>query len=188
MPSFRLTMKQGPTVGRSFELAKDIMTLGRDLSNDIIINDAEMSRHHTRLTRQGSNYVVEDLGSTNGTFVNSTRVTGQYTLKVGDMVSLGDTVAMVFEMMGSESAATMVGSAYAMSTDANRPANVASYTPPPPPQSISAPQITPPEKKSSNTMMYVGCGCLMLLICSASAGLAVFLWYAPTSFWRSIGF
>lgn len=190
MPSFRLTMRQGPTVGKSFDLAKDVITLGRDLSNDIVINDAEMSRHHSRLTRQGAHYVVEDLGSTNGTFVNSSRVSGQYTLNLGDIVSLGDTVAMVFEGIPTEAAATMVGSFGASVITGEQPrAPVASYTPPPPPQSISAPEpINVSAPKSNRGMMIAGVGCLALICCAASSGAAVFLWYAPPSFWKSIGF
>ena len=40
--SFRLIMQRGPTPGKTFELVKDVVTLGRDVSNDIVINDAEV--------------------------------------------------------------------------------------------------------------------------------------------------
>ena len=190
MPSFRLTMRQGPTVGKSFDLAKDVITVGRDLSNDLVINDAEMSRHHSRLIRQGSHFVIEDLGSTNGTFVNSSRVSGQYTLNVGDIINFGDTVTMLFEGIPTEAAATMVGNFGASVITGEQPrAPVASYTPPPPPQSISAPEpMNVSAPKSNRGMMIAGVGCLALLCCSITAALAVFLWNAPASFWKSIGF
>lgn len=190
MPSFRLTMRQGPNVGKSFDLAKDVITVGRDLSNDLVINDAEMSRHHSRLTRQGAHYVIEDLGSTNGTFVNSSRVSGQYTLNVGDIINFGDTVTMLFEGIPTEAAATMIGNFGASVITGEQPrAPVASYMPPPPPQSISAPEpVIVSAPKSNRGMLIAGVGCLALLCCSTSAALAVFLWYAPASFWKSIGF
>jgi predicted component of type VI protein secretion system len=182
-------MRQGPTVGKSFDLAKDVITIGRDLSNDLVINDAEMSRHHARLTRHGTNYVVEDLGSTNGTFVNSARASGQYTLKVGDLISLGDTVSLVFEGVAMETAATVVGGFAEAATGEQPRAPVASYTPPPPPQSISAPEPAyTPAPKSNRGKIIAVVGCLTLLCCAATSGLAVFLWYAPASFWKSIGF
>ena len=190
MPSFRLIMRQGPNVGKSYDLTKEVITIGRDLSNDLVINDAELSRHHSRLTRQGTRYVIEDLGSTNGTFVNSSRVSGQYTLNAGDLVNFGDTVTMLFEGMPTEAAATMIGSVATSGMTGEQPrAPVASYTPPPPPQSISAPEpLNVAAPKSNRGMIIAGVGCLALLCCITTSGLAVFLWYAPTSFWKSIGF
>jgi len=91
-PLFKLTMRQGPRPDQTFELVKDVYTVGREAGNDIIINDPQVSRHHARLTLQVSTYVLEDLGSTNGTFVNGRRVSGPASLSIGDMVGLGDTV------------------------------------------------------------------------------------------------
>jgi len=96
--SFRLTMQRGPNVGKTFELVKDVVTMGRDMSNDIVINDAESSRHHARLSKQGDSYVIEDLGSTNGTFVNSARVSSPRALNNGDVVGVGETVTLHYEV------------------------------------------------------------------------------------------
>src|SRR3972149_3698419 len=75
-PILKLTMRQGPRTDQSFELLKDVHTIGREAGNDIIINDPQVSRHHARLTLQGNAYILEDLGSTNGSFVNGRRVRG----------------------------------------------------------------------------------------------------------------
>ena len=75
--SFRLIIRKGPQPNQVYELTKDVMTLGRDITNDIVVNDPEVSRHHSRLTRIASGYVVEDLGSTNGTLINHRQTTGQ---------------------------------------------------------------------------------------------------------------
>jgi hypothetical protein len=95
--SYRLVVRRGPQPNQSFELSKDVTTLGRDITNDIVINDREVSRHHMRLTRSGEGYSIEDLGSTNGTFINGKRVSGIQPLKNGDIIGLGETVTLVYE-------------------------------------------------------------------------------------------
>jgi hypothetical protein len=51
-------------------LNKDVITIGRDGDNDLIINDETVSRHHARILRDSGRYVIEDIGSNNGTYVN----------------------------------------------------------------------------------------------------------------------
>jgi predicted component of type VI protein secretion system len=95
--SFRLIVRRGPQPNQIYELNKDIITLGRDITNDIVINDPEVSRHHSRMTRSAGGYMLEDLGSTNGTFVNGQRLTGARQLNSGDLISLGETVTLAYE-------------------------------------------------------------------------------------------
>ena len=96
--SFRLVVRRGPQPNQTYEISKDLTTLGRDISNDIVINDRETSRHHLRLARAASGISVEDLGSTNGTFVNGKRVSGVTPLQNGDMIGLGETVTLAVEI------------------------------------------------------------------------------------------
>src|SRR5260221_11391393 len=95
--SFRLIVRRGPQPNQIYELNKDIIPLGRDITNDIVINDPEVSRHHCRLSRGPGGYTLEDLGSTNGSFVNGQRLTGARPLNGGDVVSLGETVTFGYE-------------------------------------------------------------------------------------------
>lgn len=136
-----LVMSQGPQPGQSFMLDKNWLTLGRDPSNDITINDPQVSRQHARITRQGRMTVIEDLGSTNGTFVNGMRLTGPHVMSNGDVIGLGDAVTLTYyeEDQRADATETVVGrvaaappptTAYRLSP---RPASQPpSYTTPPP--------------------------------------------------------
>ena len=95
--SFRLVMARGPIPDKIFNLIGEEMTLGRDASNHITVNDPEVSRRHARLFAQGGVFVIEDLGSTNGTFVNGARITGPYILTDGDEIGIGETVGLVYQ-------------------------------------------------------------------------------------------
>jgi predicted component of type VI protein secretion system len=94
-----MVLRSGPTPGKVFPLEKNELFIGRDLSNDVVINDPEISRRHTRLFQQSGTYAVEDLGSTNGTSINGQRLTGPALLTPGDVLTLGERVTLFFEAM-----------------------------------------------------------------------------------------
>ncbi|MCO5190518.1 MAG: FHA domain-containing protein [Anaerolineae bacterium] len=71
-------------------------SVGRDSGNDIVIADYEVSRRHARFLYKEDHYFIEDLGSTNGTFVNGFRLNGPAQLYHGDTIELGQSVRMVF--------------------------------------------------------------------------------------------
>lgn len=106
---FRLVVRRGPQPNQVYELNQDMMTLGRDVNNEITVNDPEVSRHHCRLTRGPNGYTLEDLGSTNGTFVNGRRLTGAQPLNVGDLIGLGETVTLAYETSVGSGAAPASG-------------------------------------------------------------------------------
>jgi two-component system, NtrC family, sensor kinase len=68
---------------------KDIITIGRHPNNNIAVTQEAISRHHARIERRGSNFVILDLNSSNGTFVNGQKVS-QQKLEEGDIVTMGD--------------------------------------------------------------------------------------------------
>jgi hypothetical protein len=68
------------------------MTLGRSRSSGIPVSDQFASHMHARVFPKGHFFFIEDLGSTNGTFVNGRRIDGQTQLKVHDEIRLGETV------------------------------------------------------------------------------------------------
>ncbi|MGD0751640.1 MAG: FHA domain-containing protein, partial [Anaerolineales bacterium] len=58
---FQFVMRSGPTVGKTFPLDAQEVSIGRDAVNIIAINDAEVSRKHARMELRGSAYVIQDL-------------------------------------------------------------------------------------------------------------------------------
>jgi pSer/pThr/pTyr-binding forkhead associated (FHA) protein len=59
---------------KTIETDKALLTIGRNENNDIYINNLGISKKHAKIVRQGDTYILEDLGSTNGTFLNDKRV------------------------------------------------------------------------------------------------------------------
>ena len=73
---------------------KAAWVIGRAQECDLVVAEAQVSSHHCRLTHQADGFLLEDLGSTNGTFVNGERITSQR-LNDGDRVNVGRT-ALIF--------------------------------------------------------------------------------------------
>jgi hypothetical protein len=97
-PGFYMVVRRGPQLNKMFKLAGDVISLGRDATNDITIEDPEVSRYHMRLRWQGDGYSVEDLGSTNGTRINSgARIQGEVKLLPGQALMLGDAIILSYE-------------------------------------------------------------------------------------------
>lgn len=175
---FQLIMRSGPTPGASFILEGDQLTVGRDATNEIVINDAEISRRHARLTFQGGKYVLEDLGSTNGTFVNGQRLAGPRVLKAGEVVQFGEQIMLVFEVTSMDAGATMV-SPRASAAVPSVPRPPVSAAPPPPAVEYAgsipaspAPVAATPAKKMNLTPIIIGVVVFLILCCCIS----LFIW------------
>src|SRR5690606_24491234 len=86
----QLTGSGGPAAGKQFMLAGENI-VGRGANAEIPVQSGNLSRHHARILFVNGNYVLEDLGSTNGSKISGARITsGQ--LAEGDLVELGDAV------------------------------------------------------------------------------------------------
>jgi Ca-activated chloride channel family protein len=75
---------------QEFKIRGEIMRIGRDAHNEIAIDLSGISRFHSQIRRIGDKLVIEDLGSTNGTFVSGNPITQPHELSVGDVVQIGD--------------------------------------------------------------------------------------------------
>ncbi|GAB4521738.1 MAG: hypothetical protein Fur0018_02550 [Anaerolineales bacterium] len=186
VPEFQFTMRTGPAPGKIFELNQPEISIGRDVSNDFIINDVEISRRHARLYLQGTQYIIEDLGSTNGTFINGQRLSGPHVLRSGDVVLLGENVTLVFGESISDPNATVVSNAAGPAMSA-------------PPMPQTAPEYAPAMEKISSQIatgnlngklpqapapsrrlgwVWAGCGCLVV-VCVVTVAV---LWYIDANY------
>src|SRR5262245_3227755 len=87
----RLVVIKGADEGKTFALSEPQVTIGRDTNSRIRLHDTEVSRRHAELRMGDGAYSIVDLGSANGTFVNSQR-TQNVQLKAGDRITLGQTI------------------------------------------------------------------------------------------------
>lgn len=171
MAQFQFVMRSGPTPGVTFPLEGDQLTIGRDSTNGVAINDAEVSRRHSRLSFQGGKYVLEDLGSTNGTFVNGQRLAGPVVLKPGDVVSLGEQIVLMYDAINMDPGATMAA-----------PRRSARVAPPPAPVQAAAPGYSapPPVAPAKNTNLvpiFIVVGAL-LFVCICAG----FFWWVDATY------
>jgi pSer/pThr/pTyr-binding forkhead associated (FHA) protein len=137
----------GPATGTVIDV-NDEFQIGRQAPGDGKLgNDIEISRRHARITKEADGrFVIEDLGSTNGTFVNGERVTSQ-ALNAQDVIEMGDTRVLVMEPEVSEPAEEPVASSPppGVTTFAEIPADLAPPAPaePPAPEGVEPPAPEP---------------------------------------------
>ena len=116
---FQLKVQTGPNTGETYMLVKVETSIGRDEKNDIAVRDATVSRRHAVITVQGTNYILQDLGSTNGTYLNDARLNTPHVLKPKDVILFGDNVRMLFEVAEDDPYATLHGKRTAGSVPAH---------------------------------------------------------------------
>jgi hypothetical protein len=149
-------VEQKPMEGREQTLQAGA-TIGRE-GCDVNLMDPEVSRRHATIRDQGGSLAIEDLGSTNGTFVNDVRINAVTALRQGDVVRLGNTVWTIRSSApaaAADAGATAVGqvpsgapqvtAARAVPTDIQVPPPAPAPAPPaaaapPPPAPAAAPQ------------------------------------------------
>ena len=91
-----LVQYSGSKLGKRYPLTEATNIIGRSPSVQVVINEASVSRQHARLVGMGDDVGVEDLGSSNGTFVNDARAEGQVKLQDGDIIRLGTVLLKFF--------------------------------------------------------------------------------------------
>lgn len=188
----RLVVQRGPEPGASYALTEDVIRIGRTVGNDIVINGPEMSRQHAQLVRQPDGYAIQDLGSTNGTFVNYQRLTGLTLLSHGDVVAFGDAIVLAYwdesatdsqpvppPVIRGQRPAVAPSPAPAPRPSAARPPQPAAYAEPVVASSPELPPLTAEEYESQaaarRRRITIGCGVGILLILCLCVGALFFL-------------
>jgi len=164
-----------------FPLEKANMFIGRDLGNDVVINDAEVSRRHARLVMQGDSFVLEDLGSTNGTSVGGVRLTGPRLLKAGDTITLGEKISLSFDVVLTNPDATVIAQRSPVMQATVQPAapapQAAPVAPPPAYAGYVPAAPKPAAKKKFPAWIIILLVVILLLVCVC--GLA--MWYIDSN-------
>ncbi len=182
MSEYQIVIRAGPTPGKVFPVSGESFTIGREPGNGIVINDAEVSRKHARMSQQGNTYSIEDLGSTNGTFVNGVRLTAPHALRPGEVIAFGDQISVVFEaVVASDPNATMMHTAKPVpaTAPASAPPISLPVSQPIPSYAGQVPAgpepVTPaPKKRSTTTVILVVV--LVLVLCVLCVCLGFFWW------------
>src|SRR6266513_506125 len=134
-------VRSGGLMGRRLPVKTPVVNLGRADYNDIVLPDPSVSTSHAKLQRREGVWVLVDLDSTNGTFVEGERVSGEAPLGPGTMVRLGD-VQLLFEPADEKQGVLKGGGTQVLRTPHSSapPGPPASAAPPPAP----APPASPP--------------------------------------------
>ena len=98
----------GPSSGQEFELTGSDVVIGRAPSVDFVIAQSSVSGRHALISTQMGQVTIEDLNSTNGTFLNGRRVMGRQTLNDGDEIRLGQSVILKYSAPSPAVDATML--------------------------------------------------------------------------------
>lgn len=180
----QIVLRRSNNSDQTFDLVASPMTIGRSEGNEIIIADSEVSRRHARIIPQGSGFAIEDMGSTNGTFVNGRRITTLTPLTDGDTIYLGETIQLDYELSGQST-----GIATPTLALDDQPTLYDPYlTPEPEPSAPTPPDAAPPPhdttgvlgmppelQTSNNRRLLLGCGCATLLLIGLCIALFFFL-------------
>jgi hypothetical protein len=144
-----LVIREGAEAGREVTLA-GALTIGRADDADLVLADAGISRSHARVTSAGGAVTIEDLGSSNGTFVNGEQVTGSRPLREGDEIQMGGALLQFVggsgetQVMDPDATSAHPGPAAAAAPLAT-PAPEPPPTPDPPYEPIPAPPPRTPQ-------------------------------------------
>lgn len=98
-------------------LGEPVTEIGRWEDNDVVIDDRWVSRYHAQVRREGEQYIVQDLGSKNGTFVNGRRIAAPAILSDGDQIQVTPLVTLTFVDYGSTAPLAAEGPAPDMELD-----------------------------------------------------------------------
>ena len=183
--NYRLTIIKGFNKGEVYPLEGDEIIIGRGDEHGIVLNIAEVSRSHAILTKAEEGYMIKDLGSTNGTFVDKKKVGEKYLLKSGDTIMLGDAIYMTYkadmdpeETLVAPRPDTFKDPEVTAVTTKPAEARKESPTPTKPRKSrqaeekLSQTQVT--EEKKGRTWLWAGIGCVVVIIFLIVVGLIAF--------------
>ncbi|MBN1993296.1 MAG: FHA domain-containing protein [Anaerolineae bacterium] len=170
--SIKLIMQTGPQPGQEIVIQDRPQIIGRGSGSSIVIPDKTLSRRHARIWATPDGVAVEDLGSTNGMFINEQRVSGSQWLRPGDTLRLGDiTFNLQVDQPGQGSIETMVPGTVRAPAGSDH-----TMVPAAPAAPFAPPVYAPPVQPGPNPWIWVG---LAVIIATLIVGGALgYLYYS----------
>lgn len=92
----KLMIEAGPSEGREIELDRTEFLIGREPGMDLVVPLPAISRRHARIFQQKGQYFLEDLGSSNGTYLNGEQISAAVKLSAGDVIYIGKAIRLKF--------------------------------------------------------------------------------------------
>lgn len=89
-PDAKIRVMNGQSIQRSYDIIDSVL-IGRAPESDVRLDDVSVSARHAKVGKHGRHWTVEDLDSSNGTFVNGRRIAGSCRLNPGDRIAIGRT-------------------------------------------------------------------------------------------------
>jgi pSer/pThr/pTyr-binding forkhead associated (FHA) protein len=173
-PDATVVIREGPAAGSEQPLGGEL-TIGREQGAGMVIDDGGVSRLHARFTEENGAVVLEDLGSSNGTYVNGERISAPVELAAGDEVQVGGTVLQV---EGIDAATALMGAGAAPTQQHPGPAPRRPAPAQPAPAQRPAPgRLAPHPQQGTNipALAAVFLGPLSILLILFSSGAAFFV-------------
>jgi pSer/pThr/pTyr-binding forkhead associated (FHA) protein len=166
-------LRSGDLKGRRLSIKVPVANIGRGDYNDVVIADPSVSTMHAKLQRREAVWILTDLGSTNGTFVEGERLTGEMPLSPGTTIKFGD-VAALFEPLdeslrpapteGTRMMERIVAPEPAPSSEPVSAAEPPAETPRARPRPRRPIHNAPPRPKSPSTLTVVGLVILVAIL------------------------
>jgi pSer/pThr/pTyr-binding forkhead associated (FHA) protein len=166
---YQLTYLSGTNKGLTVEFSQKAVFIGRDADNDMVIDESHVSGDHAKLVSRDEQVFIEDLGSTNGTFVNGRRITSPVVLNTGDTVQLGTTVKVRFTALTED---------FGDQTVVGKPEDLPNYVPA---QKSESFQEAPKKKSFPKWIIFAVIGVVILcggVILLGGGGLILFNWFS----------
>ncbi|MBK7858368.1 MAG: FHA domain-containing protein [Archangiaceae bacterium] len=163
----RLVCLAGPQAGSEYVLEGDEMVIGRAADNAISIPDTSVSRKHVLLRNTGSGWAASDMGSGNGTLINSNAIAEETPLSDGDVITLGDTELKMVSEGGAPSDTGDAGSAAPVRRNRDIPVRSSR---PPVRSSRSRMPVVDPEAAAKKRKLVIRVGAVVALLLLAVVG------------------
>jgi pSer/pThr/pTyr-binding forkhead associated (FHA) protein len=172
-PLASFLFRSGDMKGQRLPIKVPVVNIGRGDYNDVVISDPSVSTMHAKLQRREAIWILSDLGSTNGTFVEGEPLKGELPLSPGTTIRFGDVMAL-FEPLDDKVPASRGSGTRVMDKIEAKPAPRSAEPAPEPEQPRPRPRrpirVVPPRPKAPSTLMVVGLVILVAILAYLLSG------------------